>query len=460
MNLSSGKIKNNYHQGNNPPQLSELQQRIMKKLFRRLMPFLFLLFVFSFLDRINIGFAGLTMREDLVLTSGMFGFATSLFYVAYVIFGIPANVMLGIVGARRWIAIIMILWGFASTATMLAQGAGSLYLLRMLVGITEAGFLPGMLVYLTCWFPAYYRARANALFMVAMPVTMMFGSLLSGYLLQLDGLLSLKGWQWLFLLEGFPSVILGLAAWFYLDDSPDKACWLKTDEKQCLNDMLQQDVRQALVKQQQTAVSQSDSLWREVLTPVVFMYIVAYFCLTNTLSAINIWTPQILQSFNSGRSTLFIGLLAAIPQLCTIFGMVWWGRRSDRRQERKNHTALPYFFSAAGWLLTSATSHNMVQLIGIIMASVGSFTAMSIFWTTPDQCISVRARAVGIALINAIGNVGSGLSPLLIGILKDKTGSFNSGLYFMTGLLIAGAIVIYFIPLRQASVKCGESFME
>ncbi|MBO2888269.1 4-hydroxyphenylacetate permease, partial [Providencia rettgeri] len=414
--------------------------------------FLFVLFVFSFLDRINIGFAGLTMGKDIGLTSTMFGLAATLFYATYVIFGIPSNIMLGIVGARRWIATIMVLWGIASTATMFATGPTSLYVLRMLVGIAEAGFLPGILVYLTYWFPAYFRARANALFMIAMPVTMAFGSLASGYILGMDGILDLKGWQWLFLLEGFPSVILGVLVWFYLDDSPKKAKWLTQEDKDTLQEMMDQDQLELVQphgSKSHTAL-QNKSLWKEIFTPVILMYTVAYFCLTNTLSAINIWTPQIMQSFNEGSSNAMIGLLTAIPQFCTILGMIYWSRRSDRLQERKMHTALPYLFAAAGWVLAAMTSHPVIQLIGIIMASTGSFTAMAVFWTTPDQSISLRARAIGIAVINATGNIGSAVSPLLIGWLKDQTGSFNSGLYFVAGLLVVGALLVIAIPMKNS----------
>ncbi|VVA47683.1 Putative tartrate transporter [Serratia ficaria] len=429
--------------------LTAAEQSVIKKLFRRLIIFLFVLFVFSFLDRINIGFAGLTMGKDLGLSSTMFGLAATLFYATYVIFGIPSNIMLGIVGARRWIATIMVLWGIASTCTLFATGPTSLYLLRMIVGITEAGFLPGILVYLTYWFPAFYRARANALFMIAMPVTMAIGSLVSGYILALDGVMNLKGWQWLFLLEGIPSVLLGVAVWFYLDDTPAKARWLTDEEKASLQAMMDADKLQLVQPggpSSQRALRQR-GLWREVLTPVVLMYTLAYFCLTNTLSAINIWTPQILQSFNQGSSNIVIGILAAIPQICTIAGMVWWSKRSDRLRERKHHTALPYLFAAAGWLLASATDHSLIQLLGIVMASVGSFTAMAIFWTTPDRSISLEARAVGIAVINATGNIGSAVSPLLIGWFKDLTGSFNSGLYFVSALLIVGAVLVWRIPM-------------
>lgn len=435
--------------------LDPRQQAVIKKLFRRLIVFLFILFVFSYLDRINIGFAGLTMGKDLGLTSTMFGLATTLFYVMYVICGIPSNIMLGIVGARRWIAVLMVVWGIASTATMFATGPNSLYVLRMLVGIAEAGFLPGLLLYLTYWFPSQYRARANALFMIAMPVTMALGSLASGYILNMDGLLNLKGWQWLFLLEGFPSVLLGLVVWFWLDDSPAKAKWLTDDDKACLNEMMEADKRTIQQSRQNTNVGMMSqrSMLRELFTPVIMLYTLAYFCLTNTLSALSVWTPLILQSFNQQSNNITIGLLSAIPQVCTIVGMVWWSKRSDRLNERKFHTLLPYLFAAAGWILTATSTNPMLQFSGIVMASAGAFAAMVIFWTTPDQSISVQARALGIAVINATGMTGAALGPLLMGWMKDITGSFNAGIYMVAAFLVLGAVVIAFIPMKRMAVK-------
>ncbi|EMX4955550.1 4-hydroxyphenylacetate permease [Raoultella planticola] len=432
--------------------LDARQQSVINKLFRRLIVFLFILFVFSYLDRINIGFAGLTMGKDLGLTSTMFGLATTLFYVMYVICGIPSNIMLSIVGARRWIAILMVVWGIASTATMFATGPNSLYVLRMLVGIAEAGFLPGLLLYLTFWFPAQYRARANALFMIAMPVTMALGSLASGYILNLDGVLNLKGWQWLFLLEGFPSVLLGLVVWFWLDDSPDKAKWLTADDKACLKEMLDADraaLQQSRLSEASLPLSQR-SMLRELFTPVIMLYTLAYFCLTNTLSALSVWTPLILRSFNEQSSNITIGILSAIPQICTIVGMIWWSKRSDRLKERKLHTLLPYLFAAAGWMLTASSSNPLLQFTGIVMASAGAFAAMVIFWTTPDQSISLRARALGIAVINATGMTGAALGPLLMGWLKDVTGNFNAGIFMVAGFLVLGAVVIAVIPMKTA----------
>ncbi|SUG33861.1 4-hydroxyphenylacetate permease [Salmonella enterica subsp. arizonae] len=305
------------------------------------------------------------------------------------------------------------------------------------------------MLYLTYWFPAFFRARANALFMIAMPATTALGSIVSGYILSLDAYSICMDGSGYSCWKGSVSVVrhYGLV---YLDDTPAKANWLTTEDKKCLQEMMDND-RLTLV-QPEGAIShnamQQRSLWREVFTPIVLMYTLAYFCLTNTLSAISIWTPQILKSFNESSSNITIGLLAAIPQICTILGMIYWSRHSDKHQERKHHTALPFLFAAAGWLLASATDHNLIQLVGIVMASTGSFSAMAIFWTTPDQSISLRARAIGIAVINATGNIGSALSPFMIGWLKDITGSFNSGLWFVASLLVVGAAIIWLIPMK------------
>ncbi|MFL6717680.1 MAG: MFS transporter [Burkholderiaceae bacterium] len=429
----------------------DIEQRAIGKVSKRLLWFIFLLFFFSFLDRINIGFAGLTMMKDLGLTSTQFGLATTLFYIAYIACGIPSNIVLARIGARRWIGAIMIAWGLASTATMFATSPNTLYLLRVLVGITEAGFLPGMLLYLTLWFPPAYRARANALFMIAMPVTAAVGSALSGYILALDGALGLKGWQWLFMLEGLPSAILGLIVFSYLDDRPQEAKWLSAGEKAALARSLQGDRTPEPVKADASAFASSTerSLFAELTSPTVIKFAVAYFCLVNTLAMVAVWTPLIVKSFSADASNRTIGLLAAIPQVVTIIAMIWWGRHSDRKQERRWHLMLPMLLSAAGWLCTAMSGNPAVQLIGICMASAGSYTAMSIFWTTPDQALSFKAQAIGIAVINATGNISSALNPVIVGWLKDTTHSFTAGLMYATGLLLIGAVIVMLLPIDQ-----------
>jgi ACS family 4-hydroxyphenylacetate permease-like MFS transporter len=423
------------------------EQPVIAKVSRHLLGFLFALFFFSFLDRINIGFAGLTMMKDLGLTSTQFGLATTLFYVAYIAFGIPGNVVLARIGARRWIGTIMIAWGLASTATMFASSPGTLYVLRVLVGVTEAGFLPGILLYLTYWFPTAYRARANALFMIAMPFTAAVGSALSGFILGLDGTLGLKGWQWLFLLEGLPSAILGLAVYAYLDDTPQQARWLDDEEKRTLAATLAAEHRQGVAVD--ARASREKSIVSELLSPAVVKFAIAYFCLVNTLAMVAVWTPLIVKSFSADASNRTIGLLAAIPQVCTIVAMIWWGRRSDRKQERKWHLMIPMLFSAVGWLCTAYSSNPAIRMVGVCLASAGSYTAMSIFWTTPDHALSFRARAIGIAVINATGNISSALNPLIVGWLKDATHSFSAGLLYSAVLLVIGVIIVTLLPMDK-----------
>ncbi|MFZ6648312.1 MFS transporter [Undibacterium sp. TJN25] len=429
------------------------ERRVMQKVSARLLWFLFLLFVFSFLDRINIGFAGLTMIKDLGLSSTQFGLATTLFYVAYIIFGIPSNIALARIGAARWIGSIMIAWGLASTATMFASSPASLYVLRIIVGVTEAGFLPGMLLYMTYWFPPAYRARANALFMIAMPVTAALGSAVSGYILGLDGMFGIKGWQWLFLLEGLPSAILGVVVYFYLNDTPQQASWLTPDEKLTLSKMIT-----AAKPDERPSVGggmEKKPLLRELFSPVVVKFGLAYLCLVNTLAMVAVWTPLIVRSFNAGTSNAQVGLLAAIPQLCTIAGMILWGRHSDLRQERKWHIVLPMLLAAVGWMLSAYSTSPAVQMLGVCLASTGSYTAMSIFWTMPDYALSFKARAIGIAAINAVGNIGSALNPVVVGWLKDATQSFSAGLLYASVLLVVGAAVILALPAPPRAAQAG-----
>lgn len=418
-------------------------QQVCKKVSKRLIGFLFVCFVLSFLDRINIGFAGLTMMGDLGLSGTQFGLASTFFYVAYIACGIPSNMALARIGARRWIGSLMIAWGLASTCTLFATDATSLYLLRILVGVTEAGFLPGVLLYLTFWFPTTYRARANALFMIAMPFTAGFSAALSGLILGLDGQWGLKGWQWLFLLEGLPSVLMGCVVFGYLDDRPQLAKWLDNEEKALLQTALDND-RQASAP---LAAQPARSVWAELASPQILLFCLVYFCLVNTLAMIAVWTPLIVKSFNTGSSNASIGLLAAIPQVCTIILMVVWGLHSDRTRERRWHLVLPMLLAAAGWVFTALSNVAVVQLLGVCMAASGSYSAMSIFWTTPDQALSFRARAVGIAVINAVGNIGSAVNPLVIGWLKDLTSSFGSGFVYAAVLMILGALLALRLPI-------------
>lgn len=416
---------------------------VMRKVQRRLVGFLFVLFVFSFLDRINIGFAGLTMNRDLGLSATEFGFASTIFYVAYVCFGIPSNLMLSRVGARRWIAVIMIAWGIASTSTMFAWSAGSLYVLRVFVGITEAGFLPGILLYLTFWFPSAYRARANALFMIAMPVTSALGAIASGYVLKLDGVHALHGWQWLFLIEGFPAVVLGVATWFYLDDTPAKATWLNEDERAAHARLLQlDDAKRDAERATPSAMGSDTSVWGCLTSRPIVQLAVIYFLMVNTLGMISTWAPLILKSFSHGSSDFMVAVLSAVPHVCTVIAMVFWGRRSDKHQERRIHVAIPMAMAALGWLATAYGGSAAVKLAGLCAASAGAYAAMTIFWTLPDTVMPRRHRAVGIGFVNAAGIAGAALNAVIVGYLRDVTTSFTSGLVYAAVVMFLGAVLV------------------
>jgi MFS transporter, ACS family, 4-hydroxyphenylacetate permease len=408
-------------------------ESVVRKVSRRLIPFLFLLYVFAYLDRINIGFAALSMNRDLGLTATMFGIANTIFYLGYMFFEIPSNLMLARFGARMWIPRIMITWGIASTATMFASTPASLYIIRFLVGVAEAGFLPGVLLYLTYWFPQSHRARANAVFMIAMPVTIAFGASISGLILQwADGLLGIAGWRWLFLVEGLPSIVLGVVAAVYLTSRPADAKWLTDSEKTVLQTSLAAGA----------APAPSASAWRELLGREVILLSIAYFGLTMTLNTNATWTPTIAREALEGRSLSFVGVVVAIPAFLTALVMPLWSAHSDRKKERTWHVVLPMVLAALGWLLVAASSEPWVRFIGLVGVSIGAFAAMAVFWTVPPTILSAAARPAGIAFISSCGIFASATSPLLVGRLRDLTGSFTASSFFVAAVLVAAAALV------------------
>ena len=407
-----------------------------QKVFRRVVWYLFVLYICSYLDRINIGFAALAMNRDLGLTATTFGIANTVFYLGYMVFEVPSNLMLARFGARTWLARIMITWGMASTATAFATGETSLYVLRLLVGIAEAGFVPGVLLYLTYWFPQAYRARANGYFMVAQPLTIAFGSLLSGYILRMDGAAGVAGWRWLFILEGVPSVVLGVVTYFYLKNGPRDAAWLTADEKAA--------VEAQLAAESTPASARRGSVWTELRSREVLLLCVAYFGLVSTLNTNATWVPQIVREILGGQGDFVtVGAWAAIPALLTVIAMPIWSLRSDRRQERLWHVSIPMAMAAAGWLLVTLAAAPLLRFVGLALVSIGAFCGMSIFWTLPATVLSRAARPAGIALISTAGIFGSAVSPSIIGLLRDETGTFTSGLLYMVALLVASIACVW-----------------
>ena len=418
---------------------------VFRKVFRRLIWFLFVLLVVSFMDRINVAFAALTMNKELGLSAAAYGLSFSVFYAAYTLFEVPSNLILAKVGARLWIARIMITWGLASAATMFAVDAWSLYGIRALVGAAEAGFLPGILLYLTFWFPRSCRARANALFIMGIPATIAIASTISGVVLQMDGFLGLAGWRWLFLLEGLPAVILGIACLFYLDDAPARANWLSDDEKREIAARLERDRVQ----------EETDGTKRGVLSQLgsrnVVLLSAAYFGLVTSLNANSTWVPQIVHGLANGASYAVIGLLTALPAILTVGVMPSWGASSDRANERAWHVRIALLLAVAGWLLVISFDLPMLRYLGLIFTSMGSFCALLVFWTIPASAsiLSPAARPAGIALINCIGiGGGSAIGPVVIGYLKDMTGSFTSGLLYVVAMLIMGVICITMVAAQ------------
>ena len=419
--------------------------RIFRKVFRQIIWFLFILLVVSFMDRVNIAFAALTMNKDLGLSAAAYGMSLTVFYIAYTLFEIPSNLILAKVGARLWIARIMITWGLASAATMFAVGMWSLYGIRALVGIAEAGFLPGILLYLTYWFPRTCRARANALFIMGIPATIAIASTVSGFILQMHGILGVAGWRWLFLLEGLPAVVLGVICLFYLDDGPTHANWLSDEEKREIASRLERD--RAL---EQTAATQRGVL-SQLGSRNVLLLSAAYFGLVTSLNANSTWVPQIVHGFAHGASYAVIGLLTALPAVLTVAVMPLWGASSDRRNERDWHLRIAMLAAAIGWLLVIMFNVPEVRYLGLIIVSVGSFCALLTFWTFPASAaiLSPEARPAGIALINCVGiGGGSAIGPLVIGYLKDLTGSFTAGLVYVVAMLIMAVICIAIVATQ------------
>lgn len=427
-------------------ELSAEEDAVVRKVYRRLVWFLVLLFICSYLDRINISFAALAMNKDLGLSATMFGLASSLFYVAYIAAEIPSNMMMPRFGARVWIPRIMITWGLASAATMFATGPYSLYALRALTGLAEAGFMPGILLYLTYWFPSAYRARATAFFIMAQPITIMFGSSISGLILDMHGFLGLVGWKWLFLLEGAPAVILGVIAYFYLCDGPEQASWLNVREKQVLQAALKRDENTG-----KAAYVRRTGFAREWFSAPVLLLSFVYLGLVVSLITNSTWVPQIVRAVVPGGSFATVGLIAGIAPLAAILTMSFWSNRSDRARERKWHLALPMLLAAVGWLGVAFLDSPTGRLVGLVLCAVGTFGAQGIFWTLPATFLSAGARPVGIAMINTIGMLGTTVGPVVVGWLKDYSGNFTLGLVFVSGCIVLGALCVIAIPRNRQS---------
>jgi len=408
------------------------RDRAIAKAAARLIPFLCLCYAVNFLDRVNVGFAALHMNEDLGLSPSVFGFGAGIFFLGYILFEIPSNLALQRFGARIWIARIMISWGVIATAMSLVTGPTSFYVMRLLLGIAEAGFFPGIILYLTYWFPARERARIVALFMTAVPLATVVGGPVSGALLEMHGALGLAGWQWLFIIEGVPAVLLGLVALKFLDDRPEHAGWLTGDERQALSETLDAEAKTT------REVGYAD-LGASLTRPRVLALGLLYFLIVVGLYGIGFWMPQVIETFE--LTPLKVGFLTAIPYLFASVAMVLWGRRSDRTGERGWHIALPLLMAAVAFAWSAYAGPLLPTMIALTLATLGFYAALGPFWSLPTALLTGTGAAAGLALVNSMGNLGGFAGPTIVGVLKETTGSFSAALLFLAAVLALGGLM-------------------
>jgi ACS family tartrate transporter-like MFS transporter len=411
------------------------QRLVIGRVTRRLIPFAFLCYVVAYLDRVNVGFAEQSLQRDLGLSNTEFGIGLGLFFLGYCLFEIPSNLILERVGARLWIARIMIGWGIVSMAMMFVTDVWTFYAARVVLGIAEAGFFPGIVLYLTYWVPAADRARTGALFMMAAPVSIIVGAPLSGALLKLDGWLGLHGWQWLFLMEGLPAVILGLFAMRVLTDRPEQATWLPPDERAWL-------ARTMADEHARRSATGHASLRATLSSGRVWILCAVYFFNTNVTYGIFLWLPKMLREA-SGSGGFGLSVMTAIPFVAALVAMVLVGRHSDRTGERKLHVAGCALTAALGLLLAvGAQRHIWLLVLSFTLSQMGQRSVMSVFWAIPPIFLGGTGAAAGIALINALGNLGGAVGPSMMGWLRDLTGGYVGGLLVLAGVLIAEAILV------------------
>ncbi|MFK4723971.1 ACS family tartrate transporter-like MFS transporter [Bradyrhizobium niftali] len=412
-----------------------LRQAAFRKVIWRMLPILTLGYLFNFLDRTNIGFAALQMNRDIGLSATQFGWGAGILFIGYCGFEIPSNMLLYRFGARLWISRIMISWGLLSCAMSLVSGPASFYLLRLALGVAEAGFFPGIAFFLSAWFPAEYRARILSWFLVAIPVSSVIGGPLGGMLLEMDGHLGLAGWQWLFIIEGIPAVLIGLALLKLLANRPQEATWLTPEEKRIIIASLDNEKRDR-------AVSRLGLALRDIR---VWLCTIVYLGFTVGSYGIQIWLPQILKQ--QDLTNLQVGWISALPYLIASVGMIIWARIADRSGKKIINLATCCFLAAAGFVLAIATGRFDLSLMGLTAALVGFTAARAIFWSIPTRFLTGIAAAGGIAFINTVGTTGGFFGPTIVGWLKDATGSFEAGLLAMAGFLAMSMMVALLLKL-------------
>jgi D-galactonate transporter len=414
---------------------------VYRKVAVRLIPLLFVCYIAAYLDRVNVAFAKLQMQQALQISDSVYGLGAGIFFLGYFIFEIPSNVMLHRVGAGRWIARIMVSWAVLSAAMVFVNSALSFYIVRFLLGVAEAGFFPGIILYLTYWFPAARRGRATSLFLAAVAVAGLIGNPISGWIMHsLSGVYGWQGWQWLFALEALPSLVLGVLAWVWLEDRVKNAQWLTPQER----DLIARDIGAEEARK-------ADGGLATVLSDgQVWLLAFVYFALVSGLYGVTFWLPTIIKELGV-PDPLEVGLIGAVPWAFGIAAMYLMARSADRRREYRWHTALACLVSAAG-LVTSVAFHadTLLAMGGMTIAAMGIMSALPIFWSNPTALLGGTAAAMGIAFINSVGNLAGFAIPSLIGYIKDRTHSTDAGLHLLAALMVLGAIAVTLLPKPAA----------
>jgi MFS transporter, ACS family, tartrate transporter len=426
---------------------NRIESAVVSRLMWRLMPFLFLLYIIAYLDRINMSFAVLQMREQLDLSERVIGRAAGMFFIGYFFFQLPSNLILEKFGVRRWISLLMITWGGISCLMIFIRGPVSFYGMRFLLGAAEAGFFPGMILYMKRWFPANARARAVAWFMTANPLAGVIGSPISGALLGLHGL-GLSGWQWMFLIEGLPAIVFGAVVFRTLCDRPDDAPWLRSDEKDWLIEKL------AAEQRADAAVSRRD-FWKVLVSLRIWLLSMVYFGLSTTMYGVTLWLPSVIRSF-SGMNYIRIGMLAVLPFLVTVIVMVLVGMRSDQVGERRWHTAVPAFVAAGGLILAAYGNSTLVVVAGITIGMAFAEAMGGPFWAMATSRLAGLSAAAGIAVINSLANLGGYFGPDIIGLFRSASGGFKGGLLAIAATVATSGAVALIVGRERSAVGVAD----
>jgi D-galactonate transporter len=416
------------------------EDSVYARVSRRIVPLIMLCYVVAYLDRVNVGFAKLQMLQALNFSETVYGLGAGIFFLGYFLFEVPSNLLMNKIGARIWIARIMITWGLISGAFAFVQTPTQFYVMRFLLGLAEAGFYPGIILYLTYWYPSHRRARIVAMFMAAIPISGIFGNPLSGWIMSAfhdNG--GWQGWQWMFMIEAIPAVLVGLLVLWKFDDSIRKAKWLSEDEKQIL---------EANVAADNKGKAEHPGIGKVFSDPRVWGMSLIYFAFVMGQYGLTFWMPTLVK--NAGvKDTFMVGVLSAIPYVCAAITMVLIGRSADARRERRWHLVVPALMGAIGFAVVATAGNNVaLSIVFLSLAAAGVLTCAPLFWSLPTAFLQGTAAAAGIAAINSVGNLAGFVSPYMIGALKDMTGSTSAGMYALAGVLVLGCIAVLRTPAK------------